>query len=278
MDKEMVSVIIPTYNREQVVGRAIESVLRQTYPYFELLVVDDGSTDCTQETVERIGDDRLRYIRLERNSGPGHARNIGIQEAKYDYLAFQDSDDEWMPRKLELQMQKMLHSSKRFGAVYCRMNTLLRSTGERMLYPRLPSEGGGLVEGMIFDDMLRRNPIAMPTFLVRRECIEKVGGLKETLRCYEDWEWFLRIAKEYEIGFVEETLLLVHKMEVSVTTQSVTGGWPVIVLCYLVCKYRQEMIRADVLEEVEADILERAKAFHLYEEAKELLKRDDIEL
>ena len=121
MKKEMVSVIIPTYNRETVIGRAIESVLKQTYPHFELLIIDDGSTDQTKRVVERIADERIRYILLEENGGVARARNVGIAEAQYDYIAFLDSDDEWMPEKLELQMERLLDSSLGFGAVYCRM-------------------------------------------------------------------------------------------------------------------------------------------------------------
>ena len=277
MEHAMVSVIIPTYNRENVIIRAIESVLRQTYPYFELLIIDDGSTDRTRQAVEQIGDERIQYISLQQNGGAAHARNIGIQEARYDYIAFLDSDDEWLPEKLELQMDVMLHSPEKFDAVYCRMDSASRETGERIVYPFLEWKAEEL-EGMLFDKILRQNLIPMPAFLVRRECIEKVGGLKETLRCYEDWEWFLRIAKECRIGFVDQVLLIIHKMDVSVTTQSVHGGWPVIVRCYFVSKYRQEMIRINALEEIQEDILRKARAWDIYEETVELLQRDDIEL
>ena len=100
--KTMVSIIVPTYNRENVIERALRSILRQTYSAYEVIVVDDGSTDGTESVVTGLQDARIRYIALQENQGVAHARNVGIQEAKYDYVAFLDSDDEWLPNKLEL--------------------------------------------------------------------------------------------------------------------------------------------------------------------------------
>lgn len=267
---DMVSIIIPTYNREQVIGRSIASVLNQTYPYFELLIVDDGSVDQTKQVVERITDERIHYIALDKNQGVGHARNIGMQEAKYDYLAFLDSDDEWMPEKLELQMEKMLYSPEKLGAVYCRMDTLSRKTGERHIYPPL-SRSKEDIEGHIFNKLLEGNLIGMPTLLIRRECMEKVGGFRESLKCLEDYEWILRIAEEYRIGLVDEPLLRVYKLAESVSTNAVAY---VLTRCYLISKYRREMAEANVLDQAEAELLGHAKQMNMYEEIKELLNRD----
>lgn len=96
-----VSVVIPTYNRAHLVGRAIQSVLNQTYQDFEIIVVDDGSTDNTEEVVKSFNDPRIRYIRHDQNRGGSAARNTGIKMARGEYIAFQDSDDEWLPEKLE---------------------------------------------------------------------------------------------------------------------------------------------------------------------------------
>lgn len=100
-----VSVIIPTYNRAHLIGRAIKSVLNQTYKDFEIIIVDDGSTDKTEEVVKDFKDERVRYIRREKNKGGSAARNTGIKAARGEYIAFQDSDDEWLPEKLEKQMK-----------------------------------------------------------------------------------------------------------------------------------------------------------------------------
>ena len=113
----MVSIIIPTYNRANVIKRAIDSVLRQTYDSYEVVVVDDGSTDETESVIAGIQDARIRYIALKENQGVAHARNIGIREARYDYIAFLDSDDEWLLDKLELQMRLFQNSTEDIGMV-----------------------------------------------------------------------------------------------------------------------------------------------------------------
>lgn len=120
--KDKISIIVPTYNRAQVIARSINSILTQTYENFELLILDDGFTDDTRNIIERFEDERIRYIRLKDNSGASHARNVGIQMVTCEYIAFQDSDDVWLPEKLEKQMQKMVHASEKVGLVYCRMN------------------------------------------------------------------------------------------------------------------------------------------------------------
>ena len=99
----MVSVIIPTYNRGPLIGRAIASVLNQTYKDIEVLVIDDASTDYTETVVDSIKDERLHYYKLEKNGGACRARNVGISKAQGEYIAFLDSDDEWMSNKIELQ-------------------------------------------------------------------------------------------------------------------------------------------------------------------------------
>lgn len=88
-----VSIVLPTYNRAGKVGKAVESVLAQTYPYFELIVVDDGSTDDTEQIIRSYHDDRIVYYKMQQNGGQSKARNCGIQMAQYDYIAFEDSDD-----------------------------------------------------------------------------------------------------------------------------------------------------------------------------------------
>ena len=97
---EPVSIILPTYNRANQIGKAIESVLAQTYEDFELIVVDDGSTDETEKVVTSYKDCRIRYHRMPENGGQSRARNCGMKLARYDYLAFEDSDDLWRPGKL----------------------------------------------------------------------------------------------------------------------------------------------------------------------------------
>lgn len=266
----MVSIIIPTYNREKEIGRAVWSVLQQTYVWYEIIIVDDGSTDNTEEIIQQFTDDRIRYIRLEANQGPSHARNIGIKEALYDYIAFHDSDDEWLPDKLELQMSKMTKSSEIFGLVYCRMSGIERDKSSRFVCPPLEFEKNAL-EGSMFKLLLMKNAIGTPTMLVRRECLEKVGGFKERLNCLEDWELILRIAQKYKIGFVDEILLEVHKLPDSVSTNI---GVYILARCYMASKYRKEMVEYGIFECISGEILKTAEAVGLIEETRELLNKD----
>lgn len=266
----MVSIIVPTYNRAHVIKRAIDSILRQTYSSYEIIVVDDGSTDETASVISGINDARLRFIALEENKGVAHARNVGIRAAAYDYIAFLDSDDEWLPDKLELQMDKMMNSVNQFGMVYCRMGGMLRDGTGRFVCPH-QDFGKEMLGGDLFRQLLYRNVIGTPSMVVRRECLEQVGGFKETLQCLEDWELILRIARQWKIGFVDEILVEVHKMAGGVSTNT---AWYLITRCYMVSLYRQEMIQFGMLDTVKKDILEVAETIALYDEIEELLNRD----
>ncbi len=110
-----VSVIIPTYNRANLVSRAIKSVLNQTYQDFEIIVVDDCSEDNTEEIVKSFNDSRIRYIKHKKNKGGSAARNTGIKRARGKYIAFLDDDDEWLPSKLEKQIMLFEKLSKHYG-------------------------------------------------------------------------------------------------------------------------------------------------------------------
>lgn len=271
--QDMVSVIVPTYNRGNVIGRAVKSILRQTWPHFEIIIVDDGSTDGTKAIVDELGDPRIRYILLEQNAGVAHARNVGIQEAKYEYIAFLDSDDEWLPKKLGLQMKRMLRCADEVGMVYCRMSGLSRDGKNRFTCP--PKEYvKDILEGDLFQPLLMQNVIGTPTMLIRKECLVRTGGFKEALHCVEDWELILRIAKEWKIAFVDKVLVEVHKSEGSVSTNT---AWYLVARCYMVSLYRQKLNEMGVLEIVKEEILEVAERNGLRTEIEELLTRD-IEL
>lgn len=270
---EMVSVIIPTYNRGNYILRAVESVLNQTYSAFELIIVDDGSQDNTQEVIAQIRDDRVCYIKLETNEGLAHALNRGVKESKYDYIAICDSDDEWLPNKLELQMKKMMESPEDVALVYCRMGGKRRNSEEEFVCPSNNIKASAL-EGDIFIKLLQRNVIGNPALLVKKKCFEAVGGFKEALQRFVDWEFVLRIAQRWKIAFVDEILVTIHRIDGSVSTNM---GAYFVSRCYMVSLYRQEMQSAGILNEIKEEILDMAKKIHAYEEIRELLNRD-IEL
>jgi len=198
-----VSVIIPTYNRAHLIARAIQSVLNQTYQDFEIIVVDDGSTDNTEEVVKGFNDGRIRYIQHEKNKGEAAARNTGIKAARGEYIASQDSDDEWLPEKLRKQMEVFKSASSRVGVVY---TGFWRIKDNKKVYT--PSSNIKPKEGDIHKNLLKENFIGTPVTLIKKECFHKVGMFNETLPHLVDWEIWIRISKYYQFRCIDEPLLI----------------------------------------------------------------------
>ena len=207
----LVSVVLPTYNRAGLLTRAIESVLQQTYSNFELIVVDDCSTDCTEYVVKEFQDSRIRYIRHEKNRGAPIARNNGIRAAKGKYIAFQDSDDEWASTKLEKQVNAFNSAPNDRGVVYT--SFWLIDNGEKTL---VPSPHVKQTEGKIHDVLLEMNFVSLSSAIVRRECFEKVGMFADIPR-FQDWELWLRISKHYAFKHLNEPLVKVYRQPDSIS-------------------------------------------------------------
>jgi len=198
-----VSVVIPTYNLAHLIGRAIRSVLDQTYQDFEIIVVDDGSTDNTEEVIRSLNDPRIHYIHHEKNRGGAAARNTGIKVAQGEYIAFQDSDDEWLPEKLEKQMQVFENAPAEVGVVY---TGFWRMAHGKKIY--VPSAKITRKEGNIHNELLRGNFVGTPTAVIKNECFRKAGLFDERLPRLQDWELFIRISKFYEFKCIDEPLVI----------------------------------------------------------------------
>jgi glycosyltransferase involved in cell wall biosynthesis len=195
-----VSVVIPTYNYGRFIGEAIESILAQTYPASEIIVVDDGSTDDTEQAAKKFGD-KVRYIKKE-NGGVCSARNVGIKNASGDFVVFFDADDISHPAKIERQLAKFAEDSE-IGLVHCGVRDF-DSQGNTTQY-HLVGE-----EGWVADDMLLMKPVVIGpggTIMVKREAFAAVGDFDERLEIYEDWEFCYRVARKFKVGFVPEVLL-----------------------------------------------------------------------
>lgn len=246
-----ISVIIPTYNRAEKVVRAIDSVLRQTYKDFEIIVFDDGSTDNTEEVIGAITDKRLVFIPGKINRGAGAARNEGVKHAKGKYIAFLDSDDEWLPEKLEKQLE-YIKCHPEVGMVYGKMHVI--DSEREGDFPNAGIEGE--LEGNIYLWLLRRNTIGAPTMFIKKECFDAIGGFDESLKCLEDWEFSVRFAKEYRIGYIDEPLIVVHSTAGGVSSN--TGGY-FGTRCKMVSDNRNAMLENGILDEVLTDIFRRAQ-------------------
>ena len=207
-----VSVVIPTFNRAHILGRAIASVLGQTHADLELIIVDDGSVDGTEALVRGIADRRLRYVRQERNRGVSAARNRGIAEARGEWLAFLDSDDEWLPQKLERQLLA-LHGVD-CVASYC---SLLRIDGDISI--RIPSTATTVTAGSKpWPSLLMDGLWFSQTWLVPKHVLVAAGLFDERMSIWEDWDLFLRISLQGPIHHLPE--VLVHS---SVSHDSLVG-------------------------------------------------------
>jgi len=201
-DAPHVSVIILTYNRAPVLGRAIKSVFGQSYQDFELIVVDGCSTDNTEEIVKSFEDERIKYIKQGANRGISDARNIGIRSSKGDYIGFLDDDDEWLPNKLEMQVDLLDRLPEDYGVVYsgCRTEQDGKIVGE--YYPAY--------QGDVYYQMLRQGFIGTSTILIKRSCFRVAGFFDEELPSCEDWDMWIRLAKDYKFEYVPDILAVYH--------------------------------------------------------------------
>jgi O-antigen biosynthesis protein len=200
----LVSIIIPTYNRRQVLQRALDSVLRQTFQRYEVLVVDDGSTDGTAAMVAVYRDPRIRYLAQPTNLGVSVARNRGLREARTPYIAFLDSDDEWMPEKLEAQVELLQGLGPEVGLTYTAVETVPESAG-----PRPPAR---MPQGDVYPEMLLNNVLhgGGSSIMIRQEVVETVGFFDEDLPAIEDYDFWLRICRRYEVAAIESPLVRIH--------------------------------------------------------------------
>jgi glycosyltransferase involved in cell wall biosynthesis len=211
-----VTVIIRTYNRAYIVADAIESALNQTYNDYEVLVVDDGSTDNTPEVVQRFQDSRLRYIRHERNRGVGAACNTGVAQAQGELIAFLDSDDLWKPEKLARQVACMLRHQE-VDAVFSDIE-IMEDTGtvpslialmgsfSKLLAKDRKQEEYVFSARQLYLCLLEEVPIKPTVLLVKREIFQKVGPFDLTALGCEDWEFLLRLARVACFGYVDAPL------------------------------------------------------------------------
>jgi len=196
----LVSVIITTCNRAHILPRAIKSVLNQTYHDLECIIVDDASTDNTEEVIRSYKDDRIIYIKHDYNKHSSAARNTGFKASSGDYIAFLDDDDEWLPKKLEKQMRSLKKLDKSFGMVYCWMRYY---DNGRMVSEKKPE-----LNGYIFKYAIERQPIGnVSTYLIKRPVFDKIGLFDEKLRRGIDGDFARRVSLYYKIGVVPEILV-----------------------------------------------------------------------
>lgn len=211
----LVTVIIPTYNRSATIQRSIDSVLGQSYKELELIIVDDCSSDNTVEIVNSYQDKRIKLICLPENRGANVARNKGICAAKGEYIAFQDSDDEWLKDKLEIQLAYINRTRKK--VCYCQ-HTLITET-EKISIPEYTDQKENYEE-KITDVLRKRNVISTQTLIIHKEVVEKIGMFDETLKRLQDYEFVIRICQKYRVAYIDRPLVNVYRMEESISNDN----------------------------------------------------------
>ena len=203
-----VSIILPTYNGANEIARSINSVLCQTYTDFELIVIDDGSTDNTQEILFQFKENNKIKLFWQENKGTSEARNLGLEKADREYIAFQDSDDIWREDKLEKQIS-IITSDPDCGIVYSDMKRVLQNGKE--FYLEVPIISNNNVINPKTSDY-QVIGIGMQTVLVRKKIVDCVGGFDPQLPRFIDLDWFIRISKVTKFLKIKEPLVKYFQM------------------------------------------------------------------
>lgn len=209
--KDVVSIIIPTYNREKNIVLAVDSCLKQTYPNIEVIVVDDNSSDNTENVLKIINDERLRYIRLEKNMGACYARNIGIKNSKGKYIVFNDSDDIFRQDKIEKQLNNLKKNKSYLD--FCML--VEHSENGDNKFPS-KSQEKNLKKRSVLKELCYGNVISTQTILAKREVFDNII-FDESLPRLQDYDLVIRIACKYKISHTKEVLVDMYKQKNSIS-------------------------------------------------------------
>ncbi len=201
MDDSLVSIILPTYNRAGLISAALDSLLRQTYQKWECIIIDDGSTDDTVNVLKTYDDPRIVYVYQE-NRGVSAARNTGISRCKGNMIALLDSDDEWLPKKLEKQLSYMIEK----GFEVCQTDEIWIRNGKRVNQ----KSKYGKPEGWFFEASLEMCLISPSCTIFTRKAWEYIGPFDVEMPSCEDYDMWLRACLKYPVGLVPEKLTIKH--------------------------------------------------------------------
>ena len=194
----LVDIVIPSYNRKNFLKQAVQSVQNQSYKNWNLFIVDDASTDGTANT---FYEENINTLTLKSNKGVSYARNYGIKQGKADWIAFLDSDDEWLPKKLEKQME-YAKNQPQYPLIHC--NEIWLKKGKILNQKKKHTKQGG----RIFIPSIKLCCISPSSVLIKRSLFKKIGLFREDFPVCEDYELWLRICSHYEVGFIEEPLVI----------------------------------------------------------------------
>ena len=216
-----VSVIVPTHNRAGLLAQALASVFAQSFQDFEIVIVDDASSDDTRAMVANFSDVRLRYFRNTKNRGEAACRNTGVDHATGDYIAFLDDDDTWLPEKLAMQVAALDRCPPQVGGIYTGYHRVDINTGK--IIATIAAEK----RGHIYGDLRAHNWVGSPSaVLLRRECFDRAGRFDEKIKFGVDYDMWIRISRLYDFETINEPLLryAVHPHRLSADTPTMLEG------------------------------------------------------
>lgn len=199
-NEPLLSVIIPTYNRGRLILNSVTSVLNQTYKNIELIVVDDCSTDNTEEILKSINDSRIKYVKLEKNSGACVARNKGIEISRGEFIAFNDSDDLWLPEKINSQLDFLYENNAEIS--FCKMECRTPENNFIHNFPNIEFD-----RKISYKDLLKYNSASTQTIFGKTDCFKEII-FDATMPRLQDWDEVLRLSQKFSVFY--QNKILVH--------------------------------------------------------------------
>lgn len=247
-----ISVIIPTYNRAKLLSRSVKSVINQTYKNLEIIIVDDGSTDNTEEVIKKIKDRRVKYIKLNKNKGACHARNRGIKEATGKYIAFQDSDDVFLPNKLQKQYDNMIKNNSDMD--FCKI--CIHQNESTYQYPNNEQEDS-IINNQIIDELCNGNFISTQAIVVKSS-IAKENLFDDEIPRLQDYDFVMRVVSNYKTSYTNEVLVDLFRQTDSISNKVNLEDAIKVILAknYNISKYQKQsmidwLVRANADEKVQ---------------------------
>ncbi|MGI8351375.1 glycosyltransferase family 2 protein [Niallia circulans] len=235
--EKKISIVIPTFNRSDLLVKAIKSVQAQGYENIEIVVVDDCSTDDTRKVVEKLNDKRIKYIKHKENMGGAVARNTGIQNSSGEYIAFLDSDDTWLSNKLKKQIE-VFSENPEVGLVYTGFQ--LRDMDNNLIKDKVPK-----CKGWLLPSLLKSNCVGTTsTIMVKRSAIQNVNGFDPNLPSCQDWDLYIRLSQHIKFDYVEESLVVFfqHKgNRITTNNKSALNGYITIYKNYVDLAIRENV-------------------------------------
>ena len=223
---ELISVIMPTYNRGYIISMAIDSILNQTYKNFELIIVDDFSNDDTAQIISKYKDKRIKYIKLDKKSGANLARNIGIENARGRFITFQDSDDYSYKERLKYEFKALKDENVDivFSSFYKTSagneKIVINSCNKKIKKILFPNEK--IENDQIFNTLLYRNVITTQVLFGKREVFDK-EKFDDSITRFQDWDLMIRIARNYKVFHLEQPLLYMFVQNDSISKSPKKG-------------------------------------------------------